>query len=178
MNHAPRAASSWKLLRRNLGGFFTARARGLLATEFTLLDPEGKEFGRLRLVGSSGAELRSGNHIATFEASEERYRMVAGNNEVLTAAPKGLSIDKLEVYCDNQTYEAQVSFFRNLAVASHVGDARKVRVSGDLTGRNYETLFAAEDRCALPVAVFLLWHVATNRRGAFRAGSLARGGVA
>jgi hypothetical protein len=176
MSHPPRATSSWELLRRNLGGSFTAR--GLLTTEFTLLGPEGKEFGRLRLGGSSGAELRSGNHVATFEASESRYRMVVGGSEVLTAGPKGLSIDKLEVYCDGQTYEAQVSFFRNFAVASHPGGARAVRVSGDLTGRNYEVLFAAEDGGALPVAVFLLWHVATNRRRAFRAGSVARGGDA
>ena len=178
MSYAPRATSSWELLRQNLGGSFTARARDLLAKEFTLLNPEGKEFGRLRLEGSSGAKLRSGNHTATFEVSERRYRMVADDSEVLTAGPKELSIDKLEVHCDDQTYEAQVSFFRNFAVASHVGNARAVRVSGGLTGRNYEALFDAEDGCALPIAIFLLWHVATNRRRAFRAGSLARGGDA
>jgi hypothetical protein len=35
-------------------------------------------------------------------------------------------------------------------------------------GRSYEALFAAEDRCVLLVAIFLLWHVATNRRRAYR----------
>ncbi len=42
--------------------------------------------------------------------------------------------------------------------------------SGGLTGRSYEALFATEDGCTLPVAVFLLWHVAANRRRAYRAG--------
>ena len=178
MSHTPRDASSWELLRHNLGGSFIARARGLLAMEFVLLGPAGKEFGRLRLGVTSGAEFRSGNHVVTFETSERRYRMVAEGSEVLIAGPKGPSIDELEISCGGQTYEAQISFLRNFAVASYPGGERVVRLLGGLAGRSYEARFAAEEGGALPVAVFLLWHVATNRRRAFRANSLLKGGDA
>ena len=62
----------------------------------------------------------------------------------------------------------------SLLVYQEGGEA--VRLSGGLTGRNYEALFAAEDGCALPVAIFLLWHVAANRRRAYRTVSPTRGG--
>jgi hypothetical protein len=98
--------------------------------------------------------------------------MVAeGEEEVLTALPKGQSIDELEISCGGRAYEARVSFFRNLAVASYQrGSGKAVRVSGSLVGRSYQVLFAPDDECALPAAVFLLWHVATNRRRAYRMG--------
>jgi hypothetical protein len=102
--------------------------------------------------------------------------MVADGREVLTASPKGRSIDELEILCDGQTYEARVSFFRSLAVASYPDGDRVVSLSGGLMGRNYDALFAAEDRCALPVAVFLLWHVVTNRRRAYLAVISTKGG--
>lgn len=177
-SRTPRAASSWGYdLRRNLGGSFTARARGLLATEFALLGPNSEEFGRLRLTGVSGAEFRSESYAAAFEASGRRYRMVADGEEVLTGGPKARAIDELEISCGSQTYEVWVSFFRNLAVASYPGGERAVRLSGGLMGRSYETLFAVEDRCAFPIAIFLLWHIAANRRRAYRAGSPTRGGL-
>ena len=98
--------------------------------------------------------------------------MVSEGEEVLTAAPKRQSIDELEISCGGRTYEAHVSFFRNVAVASYTrGGGRAVQVSGGLVGRSYQILFTPDDGRALPAAVFLLWHVAANRRRAYRMGS-------
>jgi len=176
MDRAPEAASpSWGYnLRRNLGGSFTARARGFLATEFALLSTNGEEFGRLRLRGTSSAQFESGSHATGFGVSKKRYRMVADGEQVLVAGPKGRSIDVLEISCDGRTYEAGVGLFRNRAIAHGPGGERVARLSGGLMGRRYEALFAAEDGCAFPIAVFLLWHVAANRRRAYRAGNLPR----
>ncbi len=102
--------------------------------------------------------------------------MIASGEEVLVAGPKERSIDELEISCGGRKYEARIGLLRNLAVAHHVPDGqRAARLSGGLMGRSYEALFAAEDECAL--AVFLLWHVAANRRRAYQAGSLTRGGI-
>jgi hypothetical protein len=179
MNNAPRTASSWWYdLQQSLGGSFSARARGLLTTKFALLDSEGKEFGQLQLRGLSIAEFESRGHAAILERTRGSYRMVAEGEEVLTAAPKGQSVDKLEISCGGRTYEARVSFFRNLAVASYQrGGGSAVRVSGGLVGRSYQVLFAPDDECALSAAVFLLWHVAANRRRAFRMGRPMGGGA-
>ncbi len=169
MSRTPRAASFWGYdLRRSPGGSFTARARGLFAANFDLLGPDGEEFGRLRLDGGSSAEFRPGDRVFKLEASGKRYRMVADGEEVLAAAPKGRSIDELEISCGSQAYEARVSLLRNRAVASHPGGERVAYLSGGLTGRSYKALFDSEDRCALPVAVFLLWHLTANRRRAYR----------
>ncbi len=173
MIRTPRAASPHDLLRQAPGGPFTARARGLFAAEFLLLDPNGREFGRLRMRGASGAELRLGERVAKFERSERGYRMIADGEEVLVATPKGKLTGELEVSCGGQTYEARVSFFRNLAVASYGrGGGRAVSVSGSLVGRSYQLLFTPDDGCALPAAIFLLWHIAANRRRTYRLGSL------
>jgi hypothetical protein len=177
MGHAPRAAFSWDSLRRQLRGSFTARARGLLAPEFDLLSPNGQKFGRLQLRGLSAAAFRSGDYSAAFETSGKRYQMVVDGKEMLVATPKGRSINELQIFCGNQTYEARVNLLRNLAVASHPSGESAVRLSGGVTGRSYEALFAAEDECALPIAVFLLWHVVTNRRRAYRMGSPRKGGA-
>lgn len=168
MSRTPEATAPWDSLRQDLAGSFTARARGLFATAFVLLGPNGEEFGRLRLRGSPEAEFRSGSYVVTtFEASKRRYRMIAGGRELLVAAPKGRAIDELEISCGGQTYEAHFSFFRNFAVASYPGGEGAARLSGGFTGRSYEALFAGEDLCALPVAIFLLWRVAANRRRAY-----------
>jgi len=176
MSHAPRAASSLDLLWRDLGGSFAAYARGLLASEFALLNYDGKEFGQLHLGGTPGAELGSGDYAASFEASGRRYRMVVDGEEVLSAGLKGRSLDELEISCGSRIYEARIGFLRNLAVTTYQEGGEAVRLSGGLTGRNYEALFATEDGCALPVAIFLLWHVAANRRRAYRTVSPTRGG--
>ncbi len=179
MNSAPRTASSWWYdLQQSLGGSFTAHARGLLTAKFALLDSEGKKFGQLQLRGLSIAEFESGNHATTLTRTKESYRMVADGEEVLTAVPKGRSLDELEISRGGRTYEARVSFFRNLAVVSYGrGGGRVARVSGGLAGRSYQILFTPDDGCALPAAVFLLWHIAANRRRAYRMWSLTGGGA-
>ena len=179
MDSAPRTASSWGHdLQRSLKGSFTARRRGLLATKLALLGPGDERFGWLRLRGHSVAGFESEGYAATLTMSGAHYRMVADGKEVLTAAPKARSVDELEVSCGGRTYEARASFFRNLAVASYRGSGEGAAlISGGLTGRNYEAVFAAEDACALPVAVFLLWHLAANRRRAYRMGSSRGGGT-
>ena len=179
MSNVPRTATSWWYdLQQSLGGSFTARARGLLTAKFDLLNPAGKEFGRLQLRGPSVAEFESDGRAATLTRTEGSYLMIADGEEVLTAAPKERSIEELEISCGGRTYEARVSFFRNLAVASYGrGGGRAVRVSGGLVGRSYQVLFAPDDGCTLPAAVFLLWHVAANRRRAYRMGSPMGGGA-
>ena len=176
MSRALRAATSLNLLRQDLGGSFAAHARGLLASEFALLNSDGKEFGQLHLGGTPGAELGSGDYAASFEASGRRFRMVVDGEEVLSAGLKGRSLDELEISCGSRIYEVRIGFLRNLAVTTYQEGGEAVRLSGGLTGRNYEALFAAEDGCALPVAIFLLWHVAANRRRAYRTVSPTRGG--
>jgi hypothetical protein len=102
--------------------------------------------------------------------------MIADGEEVLVATPKRKSTGELEVSCGGQSYKAQPDLLRNRAVASYLQSGeRAVRLSGGLLGRGYEALLATEDGYALPVAVFLLWYVAANRRRAYRKGSLARG---
>ena len=173
MNSAPRTASSWWYdLQQSLEGSFIARTHGLLKTKFALLDSEGKKFGQLQLRGLSIAEFESGDRAAVLTHTEGRYRMVAEGEEILNATPKVRSVDELEISCRGRTYEARVSFFRNVAVASYGrGGGRAVHVSGGLLGRSYQVLFAPDDGCTLPAAVFLLWHVAANRRRAYRMGS-------
>src|SRR5215207_2744633 len=175
MSRAPRAASSYDLLRQAPGGSFTARAHGLLKLEFILLDPNRREFGRLQLRGASGAQLRLGDRVTALETSGRGYRMLVDGEEVLVAAPKGRSGGELQVSCGGQSYEARTDLLRNLAVASYrEGGERVLRLSGGLLGRGYEALLTTGDRCAFPIAVFLLWHVAANRRRAYHKGNLAR----
>jgi hypothetical protein len=173
MGDAPRTAfSPWYDLQRSLEGSFTARAHGVLTTEFTLLDSEGTKFGQLQLRGLSAAEFESGGRTAALTQTERSYRMTFDGEEVLAAAPKEQSIDDLEISYGSQAYEAHVSFFRNVAVALHGrGGGKAVQVSGRLVGRSYQVLFDPDDGCTLPTAVFLLWHVAANRRRAYLMGS-------
>src|SRR5919202_802811 len=171
MSRTPSAAPFWPYnLGQNLPGSFTARARGLFAPEFVLLGPGEEEFGRLRLGGIGDAQVRAEGFVAAFETSGRRYSMTADGREILTAHPKGHSTDELEIFCDGRTYEAQISPFRNLALASQLGGEKAACLSGGLTGRSYEALFAAKDRCALSMAVFLLWRIVATRRHAYRAG--------
>src|SRR3712207_1994215 len=136
MRRKPRAASLHDLLRQAPGDHFTARARGLLAKEFLLLDANGREFGRLRIHSASGAELRLGECVAKFERSKRGYRMIADGEEVLVATPKGKSTGEIEVSCGGQSYKAQPNLLRNLAVASYPHSSeRAVRLSGGLLGR-------------------------------------------
>ena len=92
MSRVPRAlssSSSWGYdLRQDLGSF-TARARSLSAAEFVLLDPDGEEFGRLRLNGASGVKFRFVGCVVVFEASGEHYWMVVDGEKVLAVGLKG-----------------------------------------------------------------------------------------
>ena len=177
MEHTPRdALSSLDLLRESLDGAFAARANGLLASRFALLDRDGREFGHLSLAIAPGAELRFMDYAATFEASEKRLRMVADGEEVLVGTPKAYPVDELTVSSGDRTYDASFSFFRNRAAASRPGDGQSAQLSGGITGRSYEAIFDTGDACALPVAVFLLWHLVTNRRRAYLARLPAKGG--
>jgi hypothetical protein len=181
MDPTPRSASSWGHdLQQALGGYFTARSRGLLASEFALLGPDGREFGRLRLRGFSAAEFESRDHSAALEASGVGYRMIASyptGEEILTAAQRERATGEIQLSCSGRAYGARVSLFRNLAVASYPDGERAVRLSGGLIGRSYGATFVAEDGCALPAAVFLLWYLAANRRRAYRLGFPTGGGA-
>ena len=174
MSRVPRAlssSSSWGYdLRQDLGGSFTARARSLSAAEFVLLDPDGEEFGRVRLNEASGVKFRFGGCLVVFEASGEHYWVVVDGLEVLAVGSKGWSGAELEISCDDQSDEGRVSFLRNLAIASPSDGETVLRLSRDLTGRRYDVLFSADDECALLVAVFLLSHVVANRGRVYRVG--------
>ncbi len=98
-----------------------------------------------------------------------------GGGEVLTANTRRRLTGELEICCEGQTYGARTSLLRNLAIALYPGGERAVRLSGSLTGRSYDALFAADDGGALPVAIFLLWYLAANRRRAYRMGRPAGG---
>ena len=101
--------------------------------------------------------------------------MVANGEEVIVAGPKERSINALVISCARQNYEARITSLRNLALAHHVpGGERTVRLSGGLTGRSYEAIFA-DDGCALPIGLFLLWHVVANRRRVYRTGIPTKG---
>src|SRR5215217_8547801 len=145
-------------LRRNVGGSFTAHAHDLLATEFILLDQDREESGRLRLGETHEAKFTSKEHVCALEAAGGGYRMVLDGEEVL-AAGKVLFGNELEISCGDRTYTAQVSLFRNLAVASRPSGKWVVNLSGGLAGRSDRVLFDAEDTCAFSVAIFLLWYV-------------------
>jgi hypothetical protein len=177
MNHTPRdTLSSLDLLRQSLDGAFTARADGLLASGFALLDRDGREFGRLCLATARGAELRLGEQAVKLEVSGRRLRMVADHEEMLVGTPKAHSIDELVLSSGDRAYDARFSFFRNRATASRPGGGESARLSGGITGRSYQAIFDASDTCALAVAVFILWHLTTNRRRVYLAGTPPKGG--
>lgn len=161
----------WRALSGRIGGRFEARARGLLSGEYALALPTGEEFGRLAISSpNGGAQFAAGDLAATIEQTGRRsYRMLTGadGGETLVSRPVK-EAEELRIECAGETYGARISLFRNRAFACTPGGERVARLSGSLTGRSYEVLFNAEDRCALPVAVFLLSYVATNRRRAYR----------
>lgn len=171
------ALSQWHDLGEALGGSFTARASGLLDPEFALLGPDGREFARLHPRGPSVAEFRSGDYSAVLESSGGLYQMLADGGEVLvTASTNGHPNGELVISCGGRTYGARVSLLRNLAAASYPGGGNAVRLFGGMAGRSYKAISSAEDDCALPIGLLLLWYVATNRRRAYRMGS-PTGGV-
>jgi hypothetical protein len=164
----------WRWLQEHLAGYFAARARGLLASEFALLNRDGEEFGRMRIYGPEGAELESPNLEAIVErTARSRYRMLTGDVETLVAQPAG-SLGALKVRCDDRLYETYFDLLRNDAVARSSGGEEAAHVAGGLTNLSYEAFFDAGDEGSLPVAVLLLYRIVALRRRAFLAGT--RGG--
>lgn len=158
----------WKNLGLALGGSFTARARGIVSPELSLLTPDGEPFGRLTPAGDGGTRLRTGDLEARIgPRSEGRYTMTSGGEEILAAEPVG-SATVLSLKSDNRTYEARASLLRGEAVARRAGEV--ARISGNITNRRHRATFDPEDPASLPIAVFLLNHLFTLRSRTIRAG--------
>ncbi|QIN81415.1 hypothetical protein GBA63_01310 [Rubrobacter tropicus] len=162
------AASLWEALARSLGGSFTARARGMVSPELTLLSARGEPFGHIRADKIGGTQVRAGDLSATIApASDRGYRMTTGDADTLAAEPAG-SATALRLRSGNSAYEANISPLRNSAVArSHDGE-ETVRVSGGFTNRRYVATFNPQAPGALPIAIFLLHHTFKLRREAYR----------
>jgi len=158
----------WRELGETLAGSFAARARGLLASDFALVDRRGREVGRLRVHGPEGAQLEAGNLSASIERTgPRRYAMLVGGVRILSAETAG-SPDAMLVRRGEHEYEAGVALLRNTAEAHLPTGERSASVRGGLTNRRYKITF---DAGALPVAVFLLYRLVALRRGAYRAGA-------
>lgn len=169
MSPAPEDPTPWGELREALAGSFAARARGLLGSDFAILDRGGRRIGRLRVRGQEGAQLEAGNLKAEIErATPGRYTMLAGGSEVLCAESAG-SPATMIIRCERDPYEASLALLRNTAEASRNAGETAASITGGLTNRRYEAVFDAEDELSLPVAVFLLFRLVALRRGAYRA---------
>jgi len=176
--------AAWDLLADRLGGgAFVARARGLLGAEFALLDAtgEGEEFGRLRMLGLTGAELSAGDGLVEAVVQRQglygaRYRMTTGGSQVLIAGPERPP-EPLRVFCGGRPYAVESSVLRNRATARPLvpsgadaadgGASAEVRLRGGLSGRAYRAEFRAGDGGALAVAAFLLYRAVALRRQAY-----------
>ena len=156
------------MLLEALAGSFSARARGILASEFILLNQGGEQFGRLHIHGYAGAEVEAGDLRATIErAPHGRHTMLTGGAKTLMTEPLG-SHDILDIRCGGRSYEAHLSLLRNTAVARSSGGGETARVTGGLTNRRYEAVFDAEDEGSPPVAVFLIYYTVALRSRAYR----------
>jgi len=176
MTNAPQdsALAAWNRLRKDLAGYFAARARGLLAPGLVLARRDGEGFGWLRVHGPEGAEIEAGDVRATIEgAGRSRHRMLVGGAEILAAETAG-SANALEVRCGGRVYEVRLGLLRNSAVARSSDEVESARIAGGLTNRSYEASFDTGDEGSLPVAFFLLYRLVALRRRAFLTG--ARGG--
>jgi hypothetical protein len=166
------ALAPWIELRERLGGYLSARSRGLLGFEFVLSSGSGWEFGQMRVRGQEGAGLEIGSTKAEIErTARSRYRMLTGGAQTLVAQPARNTSGTLEIRCAGRVYEARVNLARNIAVARSPEGEEATRLAGGLTNRSYEALFDAGDEGSLPVAVFLLYHTVALRRRAFLAGA-------
>ena len=170
MSPMPEERAPWRGLGETLGGSFAARARGLLGSDFAVLDREGEEVGHLRIDGPWGAQLEAGSLEARIErVGRARYTMLSGGAQILTAGPAGASP---EIRCLDRLYEVRLSLLRNTAEAGQAGGELVARIKGGLTNRNYEAFFEVEEECALPTAFFLLYRTVALRREAYRAGQI------
>lgn len=159
---------AWRRLGEALSGYFAARTRGLLASDFVLLDREGVEFGHLEIHGLGGAELGAKGLEARIERiAPSSHRMLFGDNEILTSTGVTTTPD---IRCLGTPYETSFSLFRNTVEACPANRGAKVRIKGGLTNRNYEAYFETGEAGPLPVALFLLYRLVTLRRNAYRTG--------
>lgn len=157
----------WRRLGETLTGYFAARARGLLASDFALLDREGGNFGHLEIHGPGGADLRTtGLEAQIGRITPTRHRMLSGGVEILTSTGAATSPG---IRCLGTTYRTTLSLLRNTAEAGPAKQEATVRIKGGLTNRSYEVFFETVEAGPLPVALFLLYHLVTLRREAYRA---------
>jgi hypothetical protein len=164
----------WNVLRETLAGSFAAHARGLLTSDFALINRRDREVGRLRVHGPEGAELEAGNLLASIEhTGTQRYAMLAGGVRILSAETTGTP-EAMWVRRAERVYETTVALLRNTAEARLSTEERSARITGGLTNRRYEVTYDVDDEGSLPVAIFLLYRLVALRRGAYRVG--ARGG--
>lgn len=163
------ALAPWRGPRELLGGSLSARPRGLVAQTFVLLDRNGGEFGRMVMQGAEGARLAAGSLRARIErgSGPSRYRMFTGGAETLAAERSAGSSVAMKIRCAGRLYEAGFDPLRNTAAAGLEGNGVTARLTGGIFTRRYEVLFDGRYDCSLPIALFLLHHLATLRRRAF-----------
>jgi len=155
-------------LGETLAGHLTARARGLLASEFVLLDREGAQIGKLDIHGSAGAELTAGDVEARIEpVGRHGYAMLSSGEEILTSTGDPTSPG---ITSHNHPYKTSLSLLRNKAEAGPAEHTMTVRINGGLTNRTYEASFEPSDKNSLPITLFLLYHLVSQRSKAYRAG--------
>ena len=160
------ASEPWRRLAETLAGRLTARALGLLASEFVLLDRESAEIGRLKVHGPMGAELEAADVGARIERfGRFNYRMLFHDNEILASTGDATSPGITSL---NRPYTAKLALLRNTAEAGPAEYTTTIRIKGGLTNRNYEVSFEPGDGGSLPVALFLLYRIVALRREAYR----------
>jgi hypothetical protein len=168
MGPTRRDPEPWRKLRQTLDGRFTARARGLLASEFVLLDREGAQIGKLEVHGPQGADLRAGDVEARIErVGRSGYVMLSSGQEILTSTGDPTSPG---ITTPDHPYRTSLSILRNKAEAGPAEHTTTVRINGGLTNRNYGASFEPGDETSLPVALFLLYHLVSKRRKAYVTG--------
>jgi hypothetical protein len=169
MSPMQRDPEPWRKLRETLAGHLTARARGLLAPEFTLLDREGAEIGKLDIHGREGADFTAGDVVARIEpVGRHGYVMLSSGEEILTSTGDPTSPG---ITSHNHPYITSLSILRNEAEAGPADHATTVRVNGGLTNRTYEASFEPSDENSLPITLFLLYHLISRRRKAYVTGA-------
>jgi len=164
----PKHPDPWRNLGETLAGRFAARAGGLIASDFVLLDAEGAEIGRLEVHGKAGARLSAGGVEARIErVGSSGYEMLSRNAKILTSTANATSP---EITYQNRPYEATLSLLRNTAEAGPPGHTTRIHIKGGLTNRNYRANFESDDEGSLPVALFLLYRLVSQRREAYLTG--------
>ena len=167
MSPTQRDPEPWRHLGATLAGHLTARARGLLGSEFDLLDREGTRIGKFEIHGNDGADLRAGDVEARIErVGRSDYAMLYSGEEILTSTgdPSSPGITSRD-----HPYTTTLSLLRNKAEAGPK-ERTTVRITGGLTNRNYQATFAPGDENSLSVALFLLYYLISQRSRAYVTG--------